>query len=474
MPFSGATRLICLADLNKMKHDPRNIAFSLLESGQKKKLTLDRAIEDAGETLGELSRQDRSLCNAIVFGVLRHQGRLDHIIKVCSDRPIDRIDTKAIVLLRMGMFQLAYLDRVPDFAAIHSTIELAKVRINRQAAGYINAVLRKASTTHKTIALPDRKKNFPAYLSAGLSIPTWLGKRWTARYGKKETERLGRSLLEIPPITLRVNKMVTTREEVTRELSEGDLTPCHSEHSPLGIEITNPGRPVSELPGFDKGFFQVQDEAAQLVVDLLAPRPGERILDACAGLGTKTCHMGQLMENQGELIANDPDARKQEGLTAETLRLGITNIHPVSFDITKVRLDEMGGYFDRVLVDAPCTGLGVMRRNPDTRWKRTKSDIQRMAALQKKILNAAAGLVAPGGVLVYAVCSCEPEENEEVISHFLGKRKDFTPDPKGFETHLPTFSDQDPEKFQLQTYPVHTQMDGFFTARLRRRLRTRP
>ncbi len=453
----------------KMKIDPRDIAFSLLGSGQKKKITLDRAIEDAGDALGQLSRQDRSLCNALVFGVLRHQGRLDHIIRACSDRPFERLDPKVLTLLRLGIFQLVYLDRVPDFAAIHATVELAKAGTEKQAAGFINAVLRKASTRHETIDLPDRKKNFPAYLTAAFSIPSWLGKRWTARYGKKETENLCRSLLEIPPITLRINSLITTRESVIQELSGANLTPRPSDYSPLGIDISNPGQPVSELPGFDRGDFQVQDEAAQLVVNLLAPRPGERILDACAGLGTKTCHMGQLMENQGELIANDPDARKQNGLSAEALRLGITNIRTVSFDMMKARLEDLGGYFDRVLVDAPCSGLGVMRRNPDSRWKRTRSDILRMAAQQKKILNASAGLVAPGGVLVYAVCSCEPEENQEVIDNFLSKRQDFQPDPEGFSTHLPGFTGPESTTFQLKTYPAHTRMDGFFTARMRRK-----
>ncbi len=454
-----------------MKVDPRQIAFSILESGQKKKNTLDRAIEDADNALGQLSRQDRSLCNALVFGVLRHQGRLDHIIRACSDRPFDRLDQKVLTLLRMGIFQLVYLDRVPDFAAIHSTIELAKARTSKQAAGFINAVLRKASTRHQAIDLPDRKKRFPAYLTAAFSIPSWLGKRWTALYGKQDTQDLCQSLLEIPPITLRINSLITTRQMVVNELSQADLTPRPTDYSPLGIDISNPGQPISDLPGFNRGFYQVQDEAAQLVVDLLAPRPGERILDTCAGLGTKTCHMAQLMENQGELIANDPDPRKQTGLTAEALRLGITTIQPLAFDIMKARLEDMGGYFDRVLVDAPCTGLGVMRRNPDIRWKRTRSDLLRMAAMQKKILNAAAGFVAPGGVLVYAVCSCEPEENEEVISHFLSKRKDFVPDPDGFKACLPEFAGPESDNFQLKTYPAYTCMDGFFTVRMRRKPR---
>ncbi|MCG8683428.1 MAG: 16S rRNA (cytosine(967)-C(5))-methyltransferase RsmB [Desulfobacterales bacterium] len=450
-----------------MENDPRLIAFNLLESGQKTTLPLDRAIEDASEDLNQLSRKDRALTNAIVFGVFRHRGQIDHIIKACSKISFDRLEGKVKTLLRMGIFQIIFLDRVPDFAAIHSIIELAKIKTGKKTSGFINAVLRKAAKSHKDISLPPRR-NFTAFTSAAYSIPSWLGKRWVAMYGKNKTENLCQSVLKIPPLTLRVNSLRTNRGELIQLFESNGLSCNKSEFSLVGLDVLTSGKAVPDFPGFDDGYFQVQDEAAQLAVQLLSPKPGERILDACAGLGTKTCHIGLSMDNKGEVIANDIGSEKIDRIEPESKRLGITIIKTTSFDMIRAGRDNFGGYFDRVLVDAPCTGLGVIRRNPDTRWKRSKKDILRMAALQKKILNGAANLVTPGGVIVFAVCSCEPEENQEVISHFLNKRKDFEPDPLGFMKHLPLFSKETPDKFQLATYPDYTNMDGFFVARLRR------
>jgi 16S rRNA (cytosine967-C5)-methyltransferase len=222
------------------------------------------------------------------------------------------------------------------------------------------------------------------------------------------------------------------------------------------------------LPGFNDGLFQVQDEAAQLAVQLLGPKPGETILDACAGLGTKTCHMALEMENKGNITANDTGQGKAERLNNEAGRLNIDIIDTTHVDMSRAGINDFSSYFDRVLVDAPCTGLGVLARNPDSRWKRRSKDIMRMAALQKKILNGSANLVTPGGVLVYAVCSCEPEETIQVIQRFLDKRKDFTPDPSGFERHLPFFCESGDKTFQKTTFPDHLDMDGFFMARMRR------
>ncbi|MDD9304686.1 MAG: 16S rRNA (cytosine(967)-C(5))-methyltransferase RsmB [Desulfobacter sp.] len=451
-----------------MHKDLRHIAFSLLESSQKKKITLDRAIEDARENLDRLSVQDRSLCNAIVFGVLRHRGRLDQIIETFSKLPFQRLDRPVKTILRMGIFQLVFLDRIPDFAAIHSSIELAKLKTNQKSCGFINALLRKASDPGRAPALPDKKKQFIAYLKVAYSIQSWMGKRWTARFGKQRTQGLCAGLMEIPPITLRVNTLKSSPKDLSCDLSEHGIENTRTTVSKLGILISKPGRSMADLPGFDHGHFQVQDEAAQLVTQILGPKPKERILDACAGLGGKTCHIGQMMNNMGRITANDPDPGKLERLSTEAQRLGISIIEPESLDLVGSSVKNFNGYFDRVLVDAPCSGLGVMRRNPDTRWKRGLKDVQRMAGLQKKILNAAAGLVRPGGVLVYAVCSCEPEENEIIIDSFLKRRKDYLPDNQDFLSSLCEMSNSGSD-FQFKTYPCLTQMDGFFAARMRRR-----
>ncbi len=451
-----------------MTADPRYLAFTLIEAGQRPTLPLDRAIEDAAQKLERLSQKDKGLCHAIVFGVFRHRGRIDQLICHGSKLAFDRIDPKVKTILRIGIFQLVFLDRVPDFAAINTSIELAKPICGKKASGFINAVLRNISRSHTAVALPCSQKNLVGHLTAAFSIPPWLGKRWAARYGKEKTLALAGTLMELPPLTLRVNPRKISREDLTANFERAGITAQTTRFSPLGIQIRTSGIAIPDLPGFHEGLFQVQDEAAQLAVQLLDPKPGENILDACAGLGTKTCHMALEMDNTGSITANDTGESKAERLNSEAGRLDIDIIRNTHVDMTRAGFNDFSSYFDRVLVDAPCTGLGVLARNPDSRWKRRSKDIMRMAALQKKILNGSANVVAPGGVLVYAVCSCEPEETTQVIQRFLDKRKDFAPDFSGFEKHLPFFYESGSKTFNKTTFPDHLDMDGFFMARMRR------
>ncbi|WP_020588118.1 16S rRNA (cytosine(967)-C(5))-methyltransferase RsmB [Desulfobacter curvatus] len=448
--------------------DPRYIAFTLIEAGQKPTLPLDRAIENAAQQLEHLSQKDKGLCHAIVFGVFRHRGRIDQLICHCSKLAFDRIDAKVKTILRIGVFQIVFLDRVPDFAAINTSIELAKPICGKKASGFINAVLRNISRSHKDIALPCSHKNLAGHLTAAFSIPSWLGKRWAARYGKEKTLALAGALMDLPPLTLRINPRKISREQLIEKFEREGINNQATRFSPLGLQIRTSGVAIPDLPGFNEGMFQIQDEAAQLAVQLLGPKPGETILDACAGLGTKTCHMALEMENKGQITANDTGESKADRLDNEAGRLNINIIRTTHVDMARAGFNDFSSYFDRVLVDAPCTGLGVLARNPDSRWKRKANDIMRMAALQKKILNGSANLVAPGGVLVYTVCSCEPEETTQVVERFLEKRKDFTPDPSGFERHLPFFCESGIKTYSKTTFPDHLDMDGFFMARMRR------
>lgn len=408
-----------------MTKDLRHIAHGILVDAASPRVTLDQALDRHDPDISGLTAKDRALCHAIVFGVLRHRGHLDHLIRTFSNRPLERLDLAVAQVLRMGLFQMVFLDRVPDFAAIDTAVELTKSRINRKSAGFVNAVLRKASQNHRSIAPPSETRQFSAHLRVACSIPKWLGDRWTRVYGKTHTLALGRSLMEIPALTLRMNTLKTNRDELAGRLNQAGLTTEKTQISSAGLHISHPNLSIAELPGYADGEFQVQDEAAQLVTQLLNPGPDEIVLDACAGLGGKTCHMAQLMENRGKIVAADIDPAKLDRLGEEAQRLSISIIRVSGQDLASASVHSFGHYFDRVLVDAPCTGLGVIRRNPDTRWKRGLKDIQRMAAQQKKLLKSAAGLVRPGGVLVYAVCSCEPEENEEVIGHFLENGKIF-------------------------------------------------
>jgi 16S rRNA (cytosine967-C5)-methyltransferase len=451
-----------------MKVDSRHTAFKILMRCQRNSCTLDKSIDDAQNEMESLSRQDRNLCNAIVFGVLRHREFLDFIIKSFSKQPFVKLDIQVLYILRMALFQLVFLDRIPAFAAINTSIELAKKQTNKGASGFINALLRNADQNHHTLVLPDPNKNLLAHICTQHSYPTWLIKRWIHVYGAQKTQALCQSINTIPPITLRVNTLKIKRKSLGALLETQDLGVDFTNESPQGLHISSPGKQVTQIDGFAQGFFQIQDEAAQLVSLILDPKPGETILDACAGLGGKACHIGQLMNNQGKLIAADLEEQKLESLTAETQRLGIENIQTRQINLLNATIKDFDEYFDRVLLDAPCTGLGVMRRNPDTKWKRSLKDILRLCSQQKKMLNAAANLVTPGGILVYAVCSCEPEENEQVIAAFLKKRKDYSLDLTMED--ISVFSDAGfkTKDHCFKTYPHALHMDGFFVARLKR------
>lgn len=444
-----------------MALDTREAALEILLQSQDRHTTLDRTLDKISPRMAHLSQPDKNLCHAIVFGVLRHRNFLDFIIESFARIPLTRMDLPVLMVLRMALFQLRFLDRVPDFAAIDTGVALIKTRNGRKTAGFVNGVLRNAVRRFHTLALPEPDTSLPDHITVVHSIPEWLANRWLARYGPNEILELCRTINQVPPLTLRVNTRKITRSALSDTLRAAGLSVQFTALSPEGLYLTEPGIRIEALPGFDQGLFAVQDEAAQLVSLMLDPRPGETVLDACAGLGGKTLHMAQLMKDQGRIMAMDTDPDKLSLLQAEALRLGVASVQCRVLDLMEADASDFPGYFDRVLVDAPCTGLGVLRRNPDTKWKRSVQDIQRMAAQQKKLLNAAANRVRPGGTLVYAVCSGEPEENEQVVAAFLKKRKDYELSPILECFGLPM------DRY-LKTFPNGMNMDGFFAARFKR------
>lgn len=456
-----------------MIKDPRHIALTVLVFWQNASHPLDKSLESHSEEISFLSKNNRSLCNALIFGVLRQRESIDWIIRAFSKISFEKIDTKPLYLLRIALFQIMYMDKIPVFAAIDTTINIAKKISDKKTTGYINAVLRNAAKKFPTVPLPEAKYNAAKFISIKFSMPLWLSKKWIKTFGFEPTCSLCRQINTIPHITLRTNTLKVDRKSLAKSLSLVAKNIQLTDYASQGISFTNPSQPIHEFETFKRGLFQIQDEAAQIITQLLAPEPGEKILDACAGLGGKTGHIAQLMENKGIIIAADIENKKLESLQLDSKRLGIDIIETKPLNLLKSSIKDFDFYFDRVLMDAPCTGLGVMRRNPDTKWKRSKNDIERLAAKQKKMINAAANLVKPGGILIYAVCSCEKEENEDVIHKFLNKRKDFSIDK---EFNADNYSDQmtrsispliNTEGF-LKTYPKANNMDGFFAARLKR------
>ena len=319
-----------------MENDPRHTALRILLHWHKASHTLDHAIHAHSRQLNQLESKDRNFCNALIFGVLRQRESMDRIIGHFSKNPIQKIKPKPLYLLRIGIYQIVHMDRIPDFAAIDTAVEIGKKSCGKPTAGFINAVLRKAATQHHEIELPDKDRDPAAFIGIEYSLPLWLAKRWLDRYGFDPTVRLCEQISTIPSITLRTNTLKTDRATLAGQLSEeaGHVLPTSFARN--GLRFSNPASAISDLTTFQQGWFQIQDEAAQVVTEFMDPRPGERILDACAGLGGKTGHIAQLMDNSGSVTALDFASKKLVQLEQEARRLGYTNIRTRAADLTRI------------------------------------------------------------------------------------------------------------------------------------------
>ncbi len=448
--------------------DARYSALKVLNTLERGKKTLDRILHELPQDEAYLSRRDRALLNAMVYGVLRWRGRLDHIIAYFSKMPMRKIQPVVLNILRLGLFQILFLDRVPDSAAVHTAVELTKQTHNYKAAGFVNALLRKAAAEHNRVMFDSFEQDPLAFLTTRQSVPQWLAKRWLKRLSAKTILALSESINTIPPITLRSNTLKMCRQDLMPHLAGEVEHLAATSYAPDGINIRNPNQRIQHLAAFKEGWFQVQDEAAQLVALLLNPQPGESVLDACAGLGGKTSHIAQLMLNRGTICAMDSNAAKLKQLNNEMQRLGIITVTTTCQDLLNPVEPFHHNRYDRVLLDAPCSGLGVVRRNPDIKWHASLARVERQASIQKQILKNMAMLVKPKGILVYAVCSTEFEENEAVIEDFLKNQPDFVIDKRWGalpEDIRPAIK----SNTGFTTLAFIEQMDGFYLARLKRK-----
>ncbi len=417
-------------------------------------LALEAALERA-----KLPPRDRALTTELVYGTLRWQRRLDWILAPHSRRRLDRLDLWVRNLLRLTAYQLQFLGKVPAFAAVNEAVALAKRRAHGEAAPFVNAVLR--SLTRSGKALPLLPGDPVEASATRLAFPSWLSHRWVKRFGIDEAERLMTALDERPEVTVRANLLKCTRADLAQRLLEEEEVVCSATTlAPEGLTLESPG-PAFRFKAFKEGRFTLQDEASILVGHLLAPKPGETVADVCAAPGTKTTHLAALMQNSGKVVAMDPHAGRLKLVSQAAARLGVTIVecHGGSAEALAPRFKDR---FDRALVDAPCSNLGVLRRNPDVKWRRTEADLARLAERQRAILYAAASMCRLAGSLVYATCSLEPEENEGVILPFLEAHPEWRLDPPA----------EFPIPFEapgvLRCLPHRHGTDGFTAFRLRR------
>jgi 16S rRNA (cytosine967-C5)-methyltransferase len=446
----------------------RSSALQVLLSWQRTGTYPDQLLRDLWAINPGIKPIDRNLTFQLVFGVLRWKEKLDWVIQQFSSRPLPKITLRTLFILRLGAFQILYLSRIPLSAAVNESVKLAKEGREPWSGNFVNAVLRALSREKESLPFPAKDDPVP-YLSVNYSHPAWLVEAWIRSYGFQKTEDLCRTNNEIPPLTIRVNLSKTSRGDLVEALQPIALKVEITPFSPVGIRVEEAERPLTAISLYNQGFFQIQDEASQLIAPLLAPQPGETILDLCAGFGGKTSHLAELMKNQGKLVALDLHPRKITALRETARRMEITILQVKTGDGLKEDLfPRTNPLFDRILIDAPCSGWGVINRNPDLKWRLKAEDGLRLGGMQNKFLQNAAGWLKSGGIIVYCTCTLNKEENQTVIQKFLRENPGF---------NLEDVSPFLPQAAQgltdgqgcYQTWPPAHHLDGFFAARLKKK-----
>ncbi len=450
------------------KTNPRAVALKILIRWEKGKPLLDEILSQVLTKSVLPDERDRALVGELVNGVIRHLYYIDFVISRFSEHPIEKMDPEVRNVLRLGVYQLLYT-RIPERASLAEMLKILSHRKRGQwIKNLVNAIL------HKVL---EHKENLPEppdfnqvyYFSVKYSFPEWLVKRWLERFGPEETEALLKASNERPPLVIRVNILKVTRDNFLTYLQKSEVPsakPC--KYSPAGIILDGFRGKVTELKPYHFGWISVQDSASQLVTYLLDPKPGQKVLDACAGVGGKTTHIAELMENRGEIWAFDLYPWRLEKLKENFVRLGLKMPKVFEGDVVEKLQTMKSPVFDKILIDAPCTGTGVIRKHPDIKWARTEEDFLSVPQKQLRLLNGLADFLRPGGVMVYATCSLEPEENEEVISKFLKEHPEFKIDElKPFLEKRGLISAIElVENNALKTYPHKHGLDGFFAVRL--------
>jgi len=411
-----------------------------------------------------LNAADRAFATDLVYGTLRWRGRIDHLLSHFLDRDLEKLEPLVATALRLGAYQILFSERVPPEAAVDESVRCVRAAGAERATGLVNAVLRRLAREHTGIALPALESAPLEHLTHALSLPPWIAARWLELFGAEQAALLAQACNQPPPQTVRANRRALSRDALLAELRERfpDARPCR--HAVDGIVLGRRGNPALD-PGFLAGQFSVQDEASQLVIALLDPQPGEQVLDTCAAPGGKATAIAERVGDRGGVLALDRHLGRSDLVRRAARRLQLPNLRCAERDASRPLADL--GLFDRVLVDAPCSGLGTLRRNPDARWRIGAGDPEKLAELQRAILRSAADSVRPGGTLVYSTCTLLPEENELVVEGFLSERGDFQGARRSaLPAALAPLLD---ERGHLRTLPQRDDADGFFAARFERR-----
>ncbi|MBW2622004.1 MAG: 16S rRNA (cytosine(967)-C(5))-methyltransferase RsmB [Deltaproteobacteria bacterium] len=412
-----------------------------------------------------LNQRDRALAAALVYGVLRHRLRLEWILKQFLTHPGKPLDPVVRGSLLIGLFQITYLDRVPNSAAVNESVNLTRTYGPPDSSKLVNGVLRAITRAGKMPDPGETDLSPHEKLSVVFSHPDWMVKQWVDRLGMDEASKVLEANNQFPPLTLRVNTARIPRNDLAARLKERLDLVEPTPFSPYGLRVHGSTGIVSKLPGFSEGFFTVQDEASQIAALLAGPGKGERALDACAGRGGKSMSMASKAAKNSSIWALDPDRKQLGMIQPEAIRLGLKPLRIIHGSLLENPFKAES--FEVVLVDAPCSNLGAIRRRPDVKWLKFEPDIKHLSELQLKLLRAAARLVTPRGRLIYSVCTSTLEETIDVVDRFTAGTPGFKVVPiRDFlpRSAHPLAGDGD----TLQTWPHLHQMDGFFMAILSR------
>ncbi len=384
-----------------------------------------------------LKDEDRRLYLNLVYGCLQNQTYLDYIIKQQSNRPVNKLHKEVSEILRIAIYQIYFLDKIPNYAIVNESVNLAN-EFQPQAKGFINGVIRniirKTEKDGKDFKF-ENWDNEKEALAIRYSVPLWIVHKYYETFGVENAEAIIPLLNEKPPFTIRCNTMKTTVDQLIKNIEKSGVEAVRGKYSPNAIQLANLGifeSNIEEDSLYQEGQFLIQDQAAMITVERLDPKPGQRVLDMCAAPGGKTTYLSQLMNNEGEIIARDVFAHRLKLIKQQLRRLGCTNIILEDQDGT-VFINEDQATFDKILVDAPCTGLGVIRRKPEIKYHNSKEDRKALVKIQETLLENAVRYLKPGGELLYSTCTVNKDENENQIKKIIMKypKLEIVPDENG-------------------------------------------
>lgn len=414
-----------------------------------------------------LDRADAALATEIVYGTIQRLNTIDYFLGRLVSKGLGKLQPWVRNLLRLSFYQLRYLERVPDHAIVSEAVNIAKRRGHSGISGMVNAVLRNAIRRKEELQLPPELPESQR-IALQHSHPEWLVERWLQQLGAERTERICEANNVPPHVSIRVNPLKTSREQLLRLLqTSGAADAAPSPLAPAGVIVSGGGN-MALTPAFAEGLFTIQDESSMLVAAAVAPAAGMTVLDCCAAPGGKTTHLAELMGDRGTVYACDIHEHKRKLIEESAERLGLTSVRALTADARKLGGRFPAESFDRILLDAPCSGFGVIRRKPDLKWTKTEADVQDIVKIQRELLEEVHRLLRPGGVLVYSTCTIEREENEGNVMRFLQEHPDFELAPIQIEG-LPAPLVEAAARGMMRIDPDVCHSDGFFIAKLLKR-----